>query len=79
MSNEVPLVSSRRAVNALQRIGFQKARSSGSHQTMHRKRESGGTDVLVITLGKKQIPRNTLKSALRQGNVSVDEFVSALR
>lgn len=75
----MPLVSSGRAVKALERLGFQKARSSGSHQTMHRKRDDGGTDVLVITLGKREIPRNTLRAALRQGKVSVDEFIAALR
>jgi predicted RNA binding protein YcfA (HicA-like mRNA interferase family) len=74
-----PLVSSRRAVKALERLGFEKAHTKGSHLTMRRDRADGGTDVLVIVLDRKQLPRGTLASALRQGRVSVEEFVNALK
>lgn len=77
--SKLPLLSSREIVNALKRGGFAPARKSkGSHQAFSRQREGVGTDVTVVPLGKKEIPRGTLKSILRLANVEVDEFLDWL-
>jgi len=44
-----------------------------------RVRDRGVTDAVVVPLGKKQIDRWTLKAILREANVTVEEFVRALR
>jgi hypothetical protein len=46
---------------------------------MWRPRLDGTKDVTVIVLGKKEIPRETLRSALKLGNVSIEDFIEALR
>ncbi len=47
--------------------------------TMFRERPGGAKDVTVVVLGKKEIPRGTLRDILRLGNVSDVEFLRALR
>lgn len=45
---------------------------------MQRDNDDGSCDVLVLVMGKKEIPPFTLKGALGLGNVQVDEFMDAL-
>jgi len=79
VSPRIPLVSSRKALAALKRLGFEEARREGSHVTLIRERVGGGKDVTVLIDAKGEIPRWTLKSTLELGRVTVEEFTSALR
>lgn len=77
--NKLPLYSSDEIINALIRGGFEIARKSkGSHQTLKRPRPEGGTDVTVVTIGKKEVPRGTFKNILRLANVDIDDFLDWL-
>ena len=58
---------------ALERLGFQKLRQSGSHVVM--RRESKGC--VVPMHGEVKI--GTLAGLLRQAEVSTDDFMRALR
>ena len=58
---------------ALERLGFQKLRQSGSHVVM--RRESKGC--VVPMHGEVKI--GTLAGLLRQAEVSTDDFMQALR
>jgi hypothetical protein len=46
---------------------------------MTRRRPDGGTDVAIVLLGKKEVPRSVLRSILAQGRLTLDEFLAALR
>lgn len=76
----LPLVSSAKLVRALIRLGFSADPhpSGGSHLSMYRERPDGRRDVTVVVLGKKEIPRGTLRDILRLGNVSDAEFLRVL-
>jgi predicted RNA binding protein YcfA (HicA-like mRNA interferase family) len=78
--SKLPLYSSDDIINALQRGGFEIARKSKSgHLTLRRpKQDQKGTDVTVVPMGKKEIPRGTFKSILRLANIDVDEFLEWL-
>jgi len=77
--SKLPLCSSDDVIGALHRGGFEKARrSKGSHQTLRRPREGGETDVTVVPIGKKEIPRGTLRSILKLANVTIEEFLGWL-
>jgi len=69
---KLPRVSGAEAVRALQRLGFEKVRQSGSHVIM--RRESKGC---VVPL-HNEIKVGTLAGVLRQADVSPDEFMQAL-
>ena len=78
--SKLPLYSSDEIINALVRGGFEIGRKSKSgHLTLRRpKREGNGSDVTVVPMGKREIPRGTFANILRLANVEVDEFLEWL-
>ena len=77
--SKLPIYSSDDIVNVLLRCGFEIDRTKGSHQTLKRpKQDKKGTDVFVVPIGKKEIPRGTFKSILKQANIKLEEFQELL-
>ncbi len=70
---KLPHVSGADVQRALERLGFQKVRQSGSHVVM--KRESKGCVVPMHS----EVKIGTLAGLLRQAEVAPDEFMAALR
>lgn len=70
---KLPRVSGAAAQRALERLGFQKVRQSGSHVMM--KRESKGC---VIPM-HAELKVGTLAGVLRQADVAAEDFIEALR
>jgi predicted RNA binding protein YcfA (HicA-like mRNA interferase family) len=70
---KLPHVSGAEVQRALERLGFQKVRQSGSHVVM--KRESKGCVVPMHA----EIKVGTLAGLLRQAEVEPEEFLGALR
>ena len=70
---KLPRVSGAEAQRALERLGFQKVRQSGSHVVM--KRESKGCELPMHS----EIKTGTPAGVLRQAEVSAEEFILALR
>ena len=70
---KLPHLSGAEIQRALERLGFQKLRQSGSHVVM--RRESKGC--VVPMHGEVKI--GTLAGLLRQAEVSTDDFMQALR
>lgn len=60
-------------MRALQRLGFVVARQRGSHIVLKR-----GTQGCVVP-NHRELKIGTLSGILKQGSVSVDEFLKALR
>lgn len=69
---KLPRVSGVEALKALQKLGFEKVRQSGSHVVVRR-----GAKGCVIPM-HSELKVGTLAGLLRQADVSVDEFLSAL-
>lgn len=69
---ELPRVSGRQTVRALERAGFVIVRQKGSH--VHLRRPAGGPLVTVPCHGKEILKPKTLKSILNQAQMTVDEF-----
>ena len=70
---KLPHVSGAEIQRALERLGFNKVRQSGSHVVM--KREGKGC---VIPM-HSEVKVGTLAGLLRQAEVSTEEFLLALR
>lgn len=70
---KLPRVSGAQVQRALERLGFQKVRQSGSHVMM--KRESRGCVVPMHA----ELKVGTLAGVLRQADVSPENFIEALR
>ncbi len=69
---KLPRVSGAAIVRALERLGFEKLRQSGSHVIMRR-----GVKGCVVPM-HDEVKTGTLAGVLRQADVSAEEFISAL-
>lgn len=73
---KLPVVKTRALVRALERLGFYKRHQVGSHA--HFKHLDGRRTTVYIHEGK-DIGKKTLKGIITDLNMTVDEFVTALR
>jgi len=71
----LPVASGREVTKALARIGFKVVGRRGSHVRLKRK---DGKTLIVIVPDHKELARGTLKSILRQANLSREEFLELL-
>lgn len=69
---KLPRVSGAAIVRALERLGFERLRQSGSHVIMRR-----GSKGCVVPL-HDEVKVGTLAGILRQADVSADDFIAAL-
>ena len=69
---KLPRISGLAIVKALERLGFEKLRQSGSHVVMGR---NGKGCVVPV---HREVKIGTLAGLLRQAGISPDEFIKAL-
>ena len=76
----LPLSSSKQVIAALEKDGFQarKKSSGGSHQVFIKSLPDGCKLTPVVPLGKKEIPRGTLASIIRQAGLTRKRFLELL-
>lgn len=76
----LPLCSSRELISALERLGCYPGRAKGgSHVSYHRRVSHDRVATAVVVLGKREIPKGTLQSILRELRIDTSEFLAALR
>jgi predicted RNA binding protein YcfA (HicA-like mRNA interferase family) len=68
----LPRVSGREVIRALEKLGFAVKRQRGSHVILRR----GSTGCVVPD--HKELKTGTLNGVLRQAGVSAEEFIAAL-
>ena len=71
-----PIVSGAQAVKAMQRLGFQVDRQRGSHVVMKRTTPEGARGCVIPM--HREVALGTLRAALKQAGVSVEEFTETL-
>lgn len=77
MSPKLPVVSGRRVIRVLERIGYCVVRQRGSHIRL---RDEDDPDYLPVTVpDHKAIKPGLLRKILRDANLAVDEFVDLLK
>ncbi|HEY9770790.1 MAG TPA: type II toxin-antitoxin system HicA family toxin [Coleofasciculaceae cyanobacterium] len=73
---KLPRISSKKAIRALERLGFEKTRQTGSHVIM-KKITSDGLVGCVVPI-HKELKTGTLKGILRQAQLGLEEFIDNL-
>ena len=71
----LPVVSGMEARRVFERLGWRYLRHHGSHMLLARK----GHPALLSIPDKKTLGRGLLRSLIRDAELSVEEFVAALR
>lgn len=76
MSKRLPVLSAPDVVNALAKAGFRKipGRGKGSHIFIYRDTPPKG----ITIPHEKEVKRGTLRSIIRQADLTVDEFLALL-
>jgi len=74
---DLPHLSGREIVRALERLGFKQARQRGSHVVM-KKSTDGGSVGCVVPM-HNEVAIGTLRSILRQAHLTAEEFIAATR
>lgn len=70
---ELPRISGDQAIKVFIRLGFYQARQKGSHVVMRRQ------DKGCVIPRHKELALGTLRSAIRQAGLTVEEFVEAYK
>ncbi|MBI4791550.1 MAG: type II toxin-antitoxin system HicA family toxin [Deltaproteobacteria bacterium] len=68
---ELPKISGDEAIKIFLKLGFYQARQKGSHVVMRR------NDKGCVIPRHKELTLGTLRSAIKQAGISVDEFIAA--
>jgi len=71
---KVPQVKPKEVIKALRRLGFERIRTTGSHVRL---KDSSGHFVSV-SLHNRTLAKGTLKSILRQANITTKELLENL-
>jgi predicted RNA binding protein YcfA (HicA-like mRNA interferase family) len=73
---KLPRISSRKAIRALERLGFEQVRQTGSHIVMKKETEEGKFGCVVPI--HQELKVGTLSSILKQAHVTIEEFTEFL-
>ena len=73
---KLPRISSKETIRALERLGFEQVRQTGSHVVMKKETEEGEIGCVVPV--HRELKIGTLSSILKQAQVTVEEFVERL-
>lgn len=73
---KLPRISSREAIRALERLGFEQVRQTGSHVVMKKETEEGEIGCVVPV--HRELKVGTLSGILKQAQITVEEFVASL-
>ena len=73
---KLPRISSREAIRALNRLGFEKVRQTGSHVVM--KKDTDGGVIGCVVPVHQELRIGTLSSILKQAQITPDEFIENL-
>ena len=74
---DLPHLSGKEIVRALERLGFSQARQRGSHVVMKKFTPEGSVGCVVPM--HDEVAIGTLRSILKQAKVSADEFVKVVK
>jgi len=73
---KAPVVSGRKVVKALTKLGFRVVGQKGSHIRLKKKGKE--RTLIVIVPNHKELDKGTLKSILRQSNTKLEELMKYL-
>jgi predicted RNA binding protein YcfA (HicA-like mRNA interferase family) len=73
---KMPRISSKEAIRALERLGFDRVRQTGSHVVMKKETEDGEIGCVVPL--HRELKIGTLSSILKQAQISIEEFIGSL-
>jgi len=75
MSKRLPAIKPSKAIRALEKAGWRVHRQKGSHVSMYKE---GASELVVIPMHKKDLPKGTLRAILEDAGLTIDQFFELL-
>jgi predicted RNA binding protein YcfA (HicA-like mRNA interferase family) len=72
----LPRISSREAIRARERLGFEQIRQTGSHVVMKKATDNGEVGYVVPL--HRELKLGTFSGILKQAQITLDEFIECL-
>jgi predicted RNA binding protein YcfA (HicA-like mRNA interferase family) len=72
----LPRISSREAIRALEKLGFEKVRQTGSHVIM--KKQIGDETIGCVVPAHSELKIGTLSGLLKQAKIDPQDFIDSL-
>jgi predicted RNA binding protein YcfA (HicA-like mRNA interferase family) len=72
----MPRISSKEAIRALERLGFEQVRQTGSHVVMKKETEDGENGCVVPL--HRELKVGTLSGIIKQSQISIEDFIENL-
>ncbi len=73
---KMPRISSKEAIRALERLGFEQVRQTGSHVVMKKETKEG--DIGCVVPLHRELKIGTLSGVLKQARIKVEDFMDNL-
>ncbi|NER34202.1 MAG: addiction module toxin, HicA family [Oscillatoria sp. SIO1A7] len=73
---KLPLISSKKAIRSLERLGFYQARQTGSHVILKKTLPDG--EIVCVVPMHDELKIGTLSGVIKQAKVTQDEFIANL-
>ena len=70
---KLPRISSKKAIQVLERLGFEQVRQTGSHVVMKKETEEGKIGCIIPI--HRELKVGTLSGILKQAQITPDEFI----
>jgi len=74
---KLPILSGKKLIKAFSKLGFQHVRTSGSHAILSKIDKEKGKITVTVPL-HKELAKGTLKSIMRQIDITLDELLKLL-
>ena len=71
----VPLISSREAIKAFEKLGYEVNHQTGSHIILRR---TQSPHLHLSVPNRRELPRGTLRGLIRSVGITIDDFCSLL-
>ncbi len=72
---KLPIISSAKAIKALEKIGFKENHQKGSHIVL---RKTTFPFARIVVPKRKELPKGTLRAIIRQAGLNKEEFTKLL-
>jgi predicted RNA binding protein YcfA (HicA-like mRNA interferase family) len=73
---KIPRISAKEAIRALERLGFEQVRQTGSHVVMKKETQEGEVGCVVPL--HRELKIGTLSGVLKQARITVEDFINNL-
>ncbi len=73
---KMPRISAKEAIRALERLGFEQVRQTGSHVVMKKENQEGEIGCVVPL--HRELKIGTLSGVLKQARITVEDFIDNL-